>query len=67
VGGALAGYALAKFDFWGKRLAFGAVMVALMVPFSATFVPQFVVTVNLGLIDTRLGVALPSLVLPRTT
>jgi multiple sugar transport system permease protein len=64
VGGALAGYALAKFDFWGKRLAFGAVMIALMVPFSATFVPQFMVTVNLGLIDTRLGVALPSLVLP---
>jgi multiple sugar transport system permease protein len=64
VGGALAGYPLAKLEFRGKRLAFGAVMVALMMPFSATFVPQFMVTVNLGLIDTRLGVALPGLVLP---
>jgi len=33
-------------------------------PFSATFVPQFIVTVNLGLIDTLAGIALPSLVLP---
>ncbi len=59
-----AGYALAKLDFAGKRLAFGAVLAALMVPFSATFVPQFVVTVGLGLVDTLQGIALPSLVLP---
>jgi multiple sugar transport system permease protein len=64
IGGALAGYALAKLEFRGKRFAFAAVMIALMMPFSATFVPQFMVTVNLGLIDTRLGIALPSLVLP---
>jgi multiple sugar transport system permease protein len=64
MGGALAGYALAKLEFRGKRIAFAAVMVALMMPFSATFVPQFMVTVNLGLVDTRLGVALPGLVLP---
>ena len=64
IGGSLAGYALAKLDFRGKRLAFGAVVIALMMPFSATFVPQFMVTVNLGLIDTLVGIALPSAVLP---
>jgi multiple sugar transport system permease protein len=64
VGAAAAGYALAKLDFAGKRLAFGAVLAALMVPFSATFVPQFAVTVGLGLVDTLQGIALPSLVLP---
>jgi len=64
IGGALAGYALAKLSFRGKRLAFGAVLVALMMPFSATFVPQFMITVNLGLIDTLAGIALPSAVLP---
>jgi multiple sugar transport system permease protein len=64
VGAAAAGYALAKLDFAGKRLAFGAVLAALMVPFSATFVPQFVVTVGLGLVDTLQGIALPLLVLP---
>jgi multiple sugar transport system permease protein len=64
VGAAAAGYALAKLDFAGKRLAFGAVLAALMVPFSATFVPQFVVTVGLGLVDTLQGIALPLFVLP---
>ncbi|MFT4122642.1 MAG: carbohydrate ABC transporter permease [Microbacteriaceae bacterium] len=64
VGGALAGYALSKLEFRGKRIAFGAVLVALMMPFSATFVPQFVITVHLGLVNTLVGIALPSAVLP---
>jgi multiple sugar transport system permease protein len=59
-----AGYALAKLDLPGKGAAFGAVLLALMMPFSATFVPQFVVTVQLGLIDTLAGIALPTVVLP---
>lgn len=64
IGGALAGYALAKLEFRGKRLAFVAVLAALMMPFSATFVPQFMITVNVGLIDTLAGIAAPALVLP---
>ncbi len=64
LGGALAGYALAKLPFRGKRLAFASVMTALMMPFSALFVTQFVVTVNLGLVDTLAGIALPAVVLP---
>lgn len=64
IAASMAGWALAKLDFAGKRIAFGVVMIALMVPFSATFVPQFVVIVNLGLVDTLAGIALPSLVLP---
>lgn len=64
VAASAAGFALAKFDFAGKRLAFGAVMLAMFVPYTATFVPQFVVTVNIGLVDTLLGIALPSLALP---
>lgn len=64
VAASAAGYALAKFDFAGRRLAFGAVMAALMVPYTATFVPQFIITVNVGLIDTLAGIALPSVALP---
>lgn len=60
----LAGYALSMFEFRGKRLAFGAVLAALMVPYTAVFVPQFIVTVNLGLADTLAGIAAPSIVLP---
>ncbi|GAA4771245.1 carbohydrate ABC transporter permease [Microbacterium gilvum] len=59
-----AGYALTKFDFPGKRLAFAAVLAALMIPYTAVFVPQFVITVNLGLVDTLAGIALPSVALP---
>ncbi|GGF29011.1 carbohydrate ABC transporter permease [Subtercola lobariae] len=59
-----AGYALAKFDFAGKRIAFIGVMVALMVPYTAVFVPQFVITANLGLVNTLAGIALPSVALP---
>jgi multiple sugar transport system permease protein len=64
IGGSMAGYALAKLEFRGKRIAFGAVMASLMVPFSATFVPQFVVTVNLGLVNTLVAIALPLMVAP---
>ena len=64
VAASAAGYALAKLEFAGKRLAFGAVMAALMVPFSAVFVTQFVITVDLGLADTLTGIALPALALP---
>ncbi|UUU36246.1 carbohydrate ABC transporter permease [Streptomyces sp. CA-210063] len=64
VAASAAGYALAKLDFAGKRLAFGAVMAAMMVPFTAVFVTQFVITVDLGLADTLAGIALPSVAMP---
>lgn len=64
VAASAAGYALAKLDFAGKRIAFGAVMAAMMVPFTAVFVPQFVITVDMGLADTLTGIALPGVALP---
>ena len=45
----MVGYALAKMQFRGKNIVFGAVMVTLMVPSVATFVPLFVIIANLGL------------------
>ncbi len=64
IGGALADYALAKLEFRGKRVAFVAVLIALMMPFSATFVAQFMITVDIGLVNTLAGIALPTAVLP---
>ncbi|WP_405651146.1 carbohydrate ABC transporter permease [Streptomyces sp. NBC_00019] len=64
VAASAAGYALAKLDFAGKRLAFGAVMAAMMVPFTAVFVTQFVITVDLGLADTLTGITLPGVAMP---
>jgi multiple sugar transport system permease protein len=64
VAASAAGYALAKLDFAGRRIAFAAVMGAMMVPLTTVFVTQFVITVGLGLADTLTGIALPSLALP---
>jgi len=64
VAASAAGYALAKLEFAGRRLAFGAVMAAMMVPFTTVFVTQFVITVDMRLADTLTGIALPSLALP---
>ncbi|MER7928776.1 carbohydrate ABC transporter permease [Streptomyces sp. NPDC096057] len=64
VAASAAGYALAKLDFAGRRIAFGAVMAAMMVPFGTVFVTQFVITVDMGLADTLSGIALPSAALP---
>jgi multiple sugar transport system permease protein len=64
VAASAAGYALAKFTFAGKRIAFAAVMGAMMMPFTTVFVTQFVITVDLGLANTLTGIALPGVALP---
>ncbi len=58
------GYALAKLDFPGKRALFAVVLGTLMIPGVVTFVPLFVLTVNLGLANTLTGMALPFLAGP---
>lgn len=60
----LAGYALARLHFRGKNLVFGMVLATMMVPITAIFVPQFLVAVQMRLVDTLIGVAFPMLVLP---
>ncbi|MFE2427955.1 carbohydrate ABC transporter permease [Streptomyces sp. NPDC059373] len=64
VAASAAGYALAKFDFAGKWIAFATVMAAMMVPFTTVFVTQFVITVDMGLADTLTGIALPGVAMP---
>ncbi|WP_396653861.1 carbohydrate ABC transporter permease [Microbacterium sp. ARD31] len=58
------GYALAKLDFPGKRALFAIVLGTLMIPGVVTFVPLFVLTTNLGLSNTLLGMILPFLAGP---
>jgi multiple sugar transport system permease protein len=57
------GYALAKLRFSGKRGLFLLVLGNLMVPPAATFVPQFVLVSNLGLVNTYAGLVLPNIAL----
>jgi multiple sugar transport system permease protein len=59
--GSAAGYALAKLPFAGKRVLFAIVLGTLMVPSVVTIVPLFVVSSNLGLVNTLAGLILPYL------
>jgi multiple sugar transport system permease protein len=56
-----AGYALAKIPFAGKKVLFGIVLGTLMVPSIVTMVPLFVLSSNLGLVNTLAGLILPFL------
>ena len=60
----MVGYVLAKLDFAGKKLLFGLVLGTLMVPGVVTFVPLFVLTSNLGLVNSYPGLILPFLITP---
>jgi sn-glycerol 3-phosphate transport system permease protein len=54
-----AAYALAKLRFRARRLAFGLLLAALLIPAELRFVPTFTLLSALGLVNT-----LPALVLP---
>ena len=60
----LAGYALAKIPFKGSRLVFGCILAGMMVPYIALFVPQFLIIVQMGLVNTLFGIFLPMAVMP---
>ncbi|WP_416344496.1 carbohydrate ABC transporter permease [Isoptericola peretonis] len=60
----LGGYALAKFDFPGKRGVFAVVIGAVAVPGTALAVPTFLMFSQLGLTNTPWAVIIPSLISP---
>lgn len=57
-----AGYALAKYDFYGKRTLMGFMLGSMMVPAVLLFAPIYEMMVKFGLINTYHGVVVPSLV-----
>jgi multiple sugar transport system permease protein len=56
----LAAYAFALIDFRGSRLLFLIVLATMMVPFEATMIPSYLVVNGLGLLNSFLGLILPS-------
>ncbi|WP_432007946.1 carbohydrate ABC transporter permease [Streptomyces parvus] len=60
----LGGYALAKYDFPGRRAVFAVVIGAVAVPGTALAVPTFLMFSNLGLTNTPWAVIIPSLISP---
>ncbi|MFC7581851.1 carbohydrate ABC transporter permease [Schaalia naturae] len=55
----MAGFAFSKLHFWGRELAFAAVVLFLAVPGIALVVPVYRISLELDLFNNYFGVALP--------
>jgi multiple sugar transport system permease protein len=55
----LAAFAFARLDFPGKRLWFTLMLGTLMLPYHVTLVPQYILFLNLGWVDTILPLVVP--------
>lgn len=51
----LLAYAFARMQFWGKEILFYALLVGMMIPPVMLIIPQFIITKQLGLLDTLPG------------
>jgi multiple sugar transport system permease protein len=58
----LAGYALARLDFRGRRLVFGVIVATLAVPGVVLLIPKFLILKELGLFNSYPGMIFPMLV-----
>lgn len=54
--GILMGYGLSKFDFKGKKILFGSILLTYMLPAATTYVPSYVILAKMNLIDTIPGI-----------
>ncbi len=58
----LAGYALARLRFGGRRAVFAAILAVMAVPNVVLLIPKFLVLNQLGIYDTYVGLILPLIV-----
>jgi ABC-type glycerol-3-phosphate transport system permease component len=62
IGATIAGFALARLEFRGKKLVFGLFLATLVLPAEVTIISQFQTIVSLGFGDSLIGVALPAMI-----
>lgn len=55
----MAGYALARLEFFGKKILFIAVVGVMMIPAQITMIPQYMLLNKLELVNNYLGLILP--------
>lgn len=58
----MAGYALARIDFKGKKLMFGLVLFQMMVPVQIFIIPQYLMVSRLGKLNSAFALVFPGLV-----
>jgi multiple sugar transport system permease protein len=61
---AMAGYALAKYDFRGRQLVFSIILGGVLIPGTALALPLYLLLSKVGLTNTYWAVFLPSIVSP---
>ena len=57
-----AGYIFAKYRFKGKNLAFGIILIQIMIPFQVVMIPNYLLVVKLGLIDSLWALIIPAFI-----
>lgn len=56
----LSAFAFAKLDFPGKKILFYVLLSTMMLPFTVTMIPMYVIWSDLGLVGTRIPLMLPA-------
>ncbi len=59
--GSLAAFEFSLFEFPGRKILFGVVLLALMVPTAVTIIPTYVLVSRLGWLNTMEGLVVPGL------
>lgn len=59
--GSLAAFEFSQFEFPGKRILFGIIILSLMVPTAATIIPTYLLTSSLGWLNSMQGLVVPGL------
>jgi ABC-type glycerol-3-phosphate transport system permease component len=59
--GSMVGYALSRLEFKGRNLIFYIIIFTMTLPFQITLIPQYIIMVKLGWVDTYLALIVPYL------
>jgi len=59
--GSMVGYALSRLEFKGRDLIFYVIIFTMTLPFQITLIPQYIIMVKLGWVDTYLALIIPYL------
>lgn len=62
--GMMCAYALSQIRFPGRRLLYAIVLMSFMVPIQSLYVSQFILSNDLGLVNSWAGIILPQLIVP---
>lgn len=57
----MAGYALARIDFRGRKALFSALLALIMIPSQVTMIPLYIVVSKLGLVDSHWSIILTTM------